>query len=123
MNRAINEGFYSHYARYEFDAKYRRDCQENGWPQQLYLRRYDKKSRREWFEPAENFVLIEEMVRNRGRVPEEDRSATRKGDEGPESTWMPPTAQGRAVLEARDRPVLSEGPTAAPGGRSSRREE
>ena len=45
--RAHKEGFVSHFARYEFDAKYRRDCQNNGLPKELYLRHYDGKSKQE----------------------------------------------------------------------------
>ena len=57
--RAHKEGFVSHFARYEFDAKYRRDCIDNEIPKELYVRRYDKESKREWYELAESFVISE----------------------------------------------------------------
>ena len=121
--RAHKEGFVSHYARYEFDAKYRRDCIDNDVAKELYVRRYDKKSRRDWFEPAESFVITEEVRQNKGRIiGGVVRSAVRKDDEEPEATWEP-TPRGRALLAQSDQPFnLRENPSAISGGSSSHRE-
>ena len=121
--RARKEGFVSHYARYEFDAKYRQDCIDNDVAQELYLRRYDQKQKREWFEPAENFVITDEVRQNRGRIiGGVVRSAVRKDDEEPESTWRP-TARGRELLAQSSQPFdLRENPSTGASGSSSRRE-
>ena len=121
--RARKEGFVSHYARYEFDAKYRQDCIDNDVAQELYLRHYDQRSKCEWFEPAEKFVITDEVRQNRGRIiGGVVRSAVRKDDEEPESTWEP-TPRGRALLAQSDQPLnLRENPSAITGGSSSHRE-
>ena len=86
------------------------------------MRRYDKQSKREWWELADSFVLTDEMRQNKGRLPGGPRSAVRKDDEDPEPTWEP-TPKGRALLASRSQPFnLRENPHAASGGSSSQRE-
>ena len=123
--RARKEGFVSHYARYEFDAKYRQDCIDNNVGQELYLREYDPKRKIESFKPAEDFVITDEVRQNRGRIiGGTARSAVRKDDEEPASTWEP-TSRGRAALFAKSsQPFdLRENPDAMTGGSSSYREK
>ena len=123
--RARKEGFVSHYARYEFDAKYRQDCIDNNVDQELYLRLYDSRTRTESFKPAEDFVITDEVRQNRGRIiGGTARSAVRKDDEEPASTWEP-TSRGRAALFAQSsQPFdLRENPDAMTGGSSSYREK
>ena len=121
--RAHKEGFDSHYARYEFDAKYRQDCIDNSVDQKLYLRHYDPKKRIESFTPAEDFVITDEVRQNRGRIiGGTARSAVRKDDEEPAPTWEP-TPRGRALLAQSSQPFdLRENPNAMSGGSSSHRE-
>ena len=124
VTRARNLGFYSHYARYQFDDRCRQDCVTNGVDQKLYLQHREPRRGRMWYEPAESFEIPEEVAQNGGKVLGADRHASRKGDEeGPDSRWSP-TEEGRAIFEeARPRPLgLREHPDTAQEGRSSRRE-
>ena len=121
--RAHKEGFVSHFARYEFDAKYRQDCIDNDVAQELYLRDYDPKRKVESFRPAERFVITDEVRQNNGRIiGGVVRSAVRKDDEEPEPTWEP-TPRGRALLAQSSQPFdLRENPSTFTSGSSSRRE-
>ena len=125
VTRAHKLGFYSHYARYLYDDRFRQDCDTNGVAQALYYVR--KKHGREWQVPAEKFEIPDEVAQNWGIIPgfqEEGWRASRKGDgEGaPDDRWVP-TDEGREIFsEACPRPLrLGPDPEPAQEGRSSRR--
>ena len=87
------------------------------------MRHYDPKRKVESFTPAEKFVITDEVRQNNGRtIGGVVRSAVRKDDEEPESTWEP-TPRGRALLAQSSQPFdLRENPNAMTGGSSSHRE-